>query len=145
MLHGLVFAIVDELLGGARAERAGVAHVERHHRLALPAAQRVQGQIIRDREQPRREFRPRPILLAHPVDAEKNFLREIFRFFQLAQKVLQHRDEAVVVEVHQLGERRRIVVADAQHDADVRITQRQLPAGLAGASHGVLTRGSHLR
>jgi hypothetical protein len=78
------------------------------------------------------------ILLSAPIDSQEDFLGKIFGFFGIADKVVHHRDEAVMVQLNEFSERLRVIFTNAQHQADIRIAERQLRAALAGQIHNRL-------
>ncbi len=79
------------------------------------------------------------VLLAIPIDAQERFLREILGLLRAADQVLQHGHQAMMVQVHQLRKRVRIIgIAHPEHQPDVRVPQCHLCAGLAGESHAAI-------
>jgi hypothetical protein len=68
-------------------------------------------------------------------------LRQILSLFGIANQMVHDRDEPVLIALHQLLERTRLIAPDLEHQAYVRVAEGQLRAGLAGRCHGcVLTR-----
>ena len=77
---------------------------ERNRRLALRGAQDIEGQVVGDGEQPGRELRLRMILLAAAVDAQEHFLGQVLGFLGVADQVVHHGDETMMIQLDQFGE-----------------------------------------
>ena len=70
------------------------------------------------------------VFLAPAVDAQKHFLGEVLGFLGIGDQVMHHGDQALMVQLNQLGKSLVVVVADAQHEPHIRIAQGQLLAAL---------------
>ena len=72
---------------------------------------------------------------ASPVDAQEHFLGQVLGLAVTADQVVHHGDEAMLVSLDQLLKGAGHVVAHGDHQADVRVAQGQLGAGLADRCH----------
>src|SRR5262249_18540097 len=86
-----------------------------------PRPDRVASDVLCNVEQPGREPRPRLIALARAVDTQKHLLRQVLRVLAVAQHPEEMPEDPRAVAVQQLGKRPLVIVAHAQHQADIRI------------------------
>src|SRR5262249_29687999 len=133
-----IAAIANEPFLGPWSQRPRVAPRQRNGRLSLPAPERVQGQVVRDGEQPRRELGAGAVLLARAKDAQKDLLGQILSLFRIAHEVVKHADQTVLVLLHQFPKGLWLFVPDAQHQASIRVAESNLSARFADRCHADL-------
>ena len=86
----------------------------------------VQRQIVGDREQPGRELGAGPVPFACPVNPQEYLLGQVLCLLDPADQVNHDPEQPVLITVDQHLERTRDIVANLQHQADVRVARLQL-------------------
>src|SRR5713226_7532373 len=130
--HGLprflhqVLLDVRMLVGHIQRPLVAVLRIRSHRRIQrnfhplMPrVSQRVQRQVRRNPEQPRRKLCARHIIRSCPVHAYKHFLRQILRLLPVPHHSVQKIDQRTPVALEQKRERLFIARLHVQHQLDV--------------------------